>query len=472
MENTKTIKKFLDDDTKTSVLEKLINEEFSNRKLINKLQEIFTKKGLSTNIIQSIFSEDQSFFDLNELCQVGFIQGCYEGLEWEYLNPEQWFKNEQLVAFDMYENVEKIVTTMKFKTMKKIDDFNYLGYIDWEQIYDYYNNVLIYYNKDTQREGTYKKLGTKNHVIRTITVNDKAVREIADLIKKGKYEEDMIILNLLLKDNNILQISEEQRIEDIYDVEITPNYDINSPSYTVCSILDGYHRLKAFVLAYESCKRDNINMDKRFGLPFKLVIRNQEDAKEIVRLSFKRTDTGKEWLESLKNDDYNKFVNDLVNNCKTLKGKVANTYKEYTMLQGMLTYMSILTESIKKTKIQVNSLSVRVNMVKNFAKTIDDLFDYMLEKYFNNDINDMIENSKLADVNIFNGYIAIANSMKNITDDFKRMELISKIGDTLYCLTEEEMFELGLGRKNNVGARKTFEFFTNLTRNIQEGDNA
>lgn len=471
----KTIRDILPDGKKNELIDKIIKDEFDNKILVEKINEVFIKKGLSTKFVESLFSEDINFFSLSdEIIQIAFIDGCQKALGWDDLDLELWFSDISLISYASFTNIKPIVDTLEFHNAIKIDDKNYLTYIYAEQDYEYLTNGLIPYNIETQRKGTYKKLGnTNNNIIRTPTINKKAVNEIAELMKDGRYEEDMIILNVLLTgENDDLQFNAipNKAIDGICDIIIKPNHDIKDKlHYTVVNPLDGYHRIKALAQAYA----ENLNEKGEkltCGLPTKIVLRTVEEAKEVVRLSFKRTDTGKDWLNTLKMDDYNNFVNELVKRTKVLKDKVVSTYEEYRLYDNMMTYRSILRDTMEKcTTVKVNSISAMTTAVSSFSETIDGIFECLLENYFNNDMQKLIDSRIYADVNIFVGYLAIANELLSVKDKFDKAILINKICEKLYNTDKDEIKNLGLG-KSKINVKNLFAYFTELTKEVKNNE--
>ena len=469
MNSLKTIKELIPLDKKQDIFNKIVTEEFMNNNLINIISKEFIKKGIPTKTIMSLFSREQTLFDLNIIEQIAFITGAYEGLEWDYLKIEKWFQDDEIVQYEVYSNIEEEINVMNFHNVIKIDDYNYFGYITLKQIYEYYSNKLILYNKDTQREPVYEELGTKNHFIRKISLNQKAVNEIRDLVLNGDYEEDMIILNLLLLENieQVLQLTDEKVIDNIYNVEIVPNYDVNSINKTICNILDGFHRFMGCFNAYsEILNNPNKYPKANKGLPFKLVLRNSEKARNIVRQSFKRTDTGKEWLETLKTDDYTKFADELINNCSVLRGKVAQTYNEYKAVDGMLTTKYLIIWITERLKIQVNNLSARVKYVKEIANTLEQLWICMADNYFDGDIEKLNNSSKFANINAFAGYITMAYFMVGIKDEFKKGIILDNICEAVNNFDSDLMYgKLKYGAEVK-GYGAICDYFERLTKNI------
>ena len=457
----KTIKNLIDEEVKYNTINKIVKDEFDNQNLIDELTTKFTEKGYPIRTAIAVLNEDQQFNDIPELYQVAFIESAKESLDWEILNVNKWFSDELLLTYDTSVIEITKMDSLKFKNVIKIDDFNYLTYWDLKDIYEGYNNGLFFYNYDTQREPEYISLGTKKHVIKKYSLNMKAVDEIARDIISGDYEEDMITFNVLLKNQKIIpQVSvEETKLEGIVNVEVVPDHNRNSKNYTVVNPLDGWHRTKAGVRAYGEALRQGVKLKR--GFPLKLVMRDMKGAQHIVGQIFKINSTNRQWTHGLENSDYNEFISVLVDSSKVLKGNVVSTYEEYMAITS-LTYSYILSIAVEKfTDIPVNSKLQRKMIAENMANTIDMIFDYLLLEY--KDMKTLIKETHLVEPNIFIGYLAIAEELRDVEGNLE--DYIVKIGERLCTLPEEQLKELKLTFKvfNTI---EVYKYFKNLAKEV------
>lgn len=449
---------------KIDIIDNIIKKEYNNKDLINAITQVFAKKGLSSKFIEGLFSEDITFDNLGDIIlQIAFIDGCYEYFKTDNLKLENWFNNKELLEYKTYMNTQETRTVLEFRNGIKIDDKNYVFYMPIEDIYSYMKDGLLPYKFETQRKGKYKKIG--NRVTRVITLNKKAVQEIAQLVKEGKYEEDMIILNALITDDNHIDYVEE-KVDNSYNLTIRPNYDITSPNYTIVNPIDGYHRLQGFFTAQAELISEG--KEVKAGLIAKVVFRTVEEAKRIVEMSFKRTDTDKDWLKSIEDSDYNKFINDLESSCEVLKGKIASTYDEYKVFDGMLTYNGILRDTLEKCmNINVNDVSESSRAIISISETLNILFDNLIKKYGN--MKKLVDTRLLMDVNMFAGYLAIANELIKEKNRIKKVVILDSITEKLCSLTREDLKNLDLS-KSKADIVPIFEYFSNLAREVIEGE--
>jgi len=457
----KTIKELIPEEKQFDVIDKIVEEEYGNQKLIDALMVKFKEKGFQIRMATALLSGDKQWSDIPELVKVAFVESAKEGLEWEILDANKWFTNDILASYDTTINDEPKKDVLSFKNAIKIDDFNYLIYWDLKSIYVGFNNELYIYNYETQREPEYKTIGTRKKPIMTYSLNPKAVDEIARDIISGEYEEDMLIYNVLLKNQKITpQVSiKETKQEGIVDIEVVPNYQRNSKNYTIVNPLDGWHRTQAGIRAYGIALKQGIELKR--GFPLKLVMRDLKGAKHIVDQIFKRNDTSRQWTHNLASTDYNEFIELLINSSKILQGKVVTTYDEYMAIPS-ITYSYILSVATERfTTIPVNSKLQRKMVAEGIANIIDMIFDYLLMKY--KDMKNLIEQTHLVEPNVFVGYLAIAEQVREHEDKYE--DYVIKIGEKLCLLTEEQLKPLKLTYKN-FNSQDVYKFFEKIAKEV------
>ena len=75
----------IDEEKQYEIINKILDEEYRNKELVNHLRDIFAKKGLPINIISTLFSREQDWQDISKMGQIGFVDGCYNILKWDNL---------------------------------------------------------------------------------------------------------------------------------------------------------------------------------------------------------------------------------------------------------------------------------------------------------------------------------------------------------------------------------------------------
>ena len=480
MENgIKIIKKELNEEKKYDILNKILDEEFDNKKLINTLRDVFAKKGLTVNIITTLFAREQDWDDIEHIGQMAFIDGCYKALEWEYLKLDKWFGEMDIANYLSYVKVDEKLTKIELKSFLKMDDYTYSGLVEIGLLGRWLESILIKYNKDSQRASKYTTLGTSNKIIRTISFNQKAIEEIIKSVNEGTYEFDMVCLNALLINRKVKPLInfEEYNITDnkgniiegrnVYDITITPNYDIKSNNYTVVDLVDGFHRTMAFKEA-DSVYFNRTGNHLTALTPVRFSIGDIERGKRIVAQTFKRSDTNPNWKKAIEVNDYTVFLNNMIKKSKVLNNKVASYYDEYLYQKNSLTHKLTMLYSLKKIK----TIDFKSKMQSSFdqqlmADIIDKIFEYLTTTYYDGKMRNLIKESYLADVNIFCGYIIMASIL--MQQDEENIDIyIKKVCDELYLVHEEDkdkIINLKL-KERNPHFNEIYCFFKDLTEEV------
>lgn len=355
-------------------IQQVIDEEANNTDLLRELNEEFAKKRLNLKTISTLFNETKEVKDMNDMEKIAFSKACNrqftkEKREWaKFFDVKRYFATQTLLDYETYINIEPIISEINFENCIKIDNYNYRTMITGKQIYDYMNNMLILYNKATQRAGKLKKIGDK--FTRTISLNRRAVREIADEILAGTFEETEIILNLRMIKGKKQQFEfKESAIEGIGDITIVPEYDMNSDNCTFLEILDGYHRISGAKMAVEEYHQKTGEwLDCKIGV--KLIKADMDRALRVVSQTFKRTDTNKDWLKAIEKNDTTNFVDEFIKNSKILKDEVEYSIEECKAFNSR-TYRIALIDTIKKLDIAVNDPTEVSYYALGMAKNMD-----------------------------------------------------------------------------------------------------
>jgi hypothetical protein len=448
-------------EIKINAVKKVIEGEIKNKKLVRHLNKEFLSKGLNEDVPTGLFEQTLEWDKLSTNEQIAFVKGSYEILNWEDLNPSLNFQNEQLISYKAYFNTDKSknLKEMVLDDIQRIDDLNFTGRVSYEQITLLINNVLWRYNPKTQRASTSKKVGTG--FIREIDVNWNHVYDMRDLMIDKKFEDNQIVINILLTGDNNPDYEFLPEIKDnIGRLTVRPHHDVNAENFTVMNILDGYHRILAAREAFLTCADRGEKLEG--GLDIRVVVRTVSQAVELIDQIFRRSDTRRDFKKATAVDNYNKFVDMLSKRSQVLNNEVELTFDE-CKIEEKLTYKVILRDTIKYcTKIDVNKIGETTKMSGKIAENIDMIINLLKELYFNNDIEEMKENSFLLKPNIFAGYIAMGYKIAN-TKDFYEYE---KICEKLYNLKEDEVKELKLDNKSDIPIKDICNFFENLVSEV------
>lgn len=220
----------------------LINRDI----LENKLHEKFWKVAVDTEFQQKMFDYAKNEFNMSEEVFSDFVadrkalQEATEYMLFVMLKSYEYVKETKTSAISVYFSQKEIDTYSfsKFDNadfefpivfeMLQINDDQWIGKIDVNTLDKLRKHQLINYNPDTQR--TMQKVIRKGNVNYKITVNKKAVAEIADSFEEGTYISDELTLNIR---------PDDEKADFYYDFK-KRMLIINN--ITAFDINDGYHR--------------------------------------------------------------------------------------------------------------------------------------------------------------------------------------------------------------------------------------
>lgn len=477
----KTVERFLSEDRQKELITKIITEESDNLKMIDAMNTEFINKNLNVNVIYGVLQESKTIKSLikttndKELMEyIAFITGAYKSLEWSDLKPEKIFRSEDLLTYDGYSNIEIIDKDIHLNKFIKIDDLNYLGRASYVDIAEWWENGKIFYNHKSQRASKLKTIGTKNLVVRELDINEKKVEEISKLMVDGLYEPDQIILNVRIPDNydNVPQVEYIELMDGIYDINITPNFDRSGNHLTVVDILDGAHRIVASSRAKKAYK-DKYGTDLPGGLDVKLVFRNLVEARKIIKQIFERSDTNKEWLQNISEDDITKFTDSIIEKSKVMRGNVTTTQNEYNVLGGYC-YKSLLISVLEKMNIPLNNPIAYNKMAKEMAEVIDNLLFTIKDNSEYETFDEMNAKTKLLKPSMWVGYLIISNKLIKEKNNFELIDKLAKhIFEDRYSLFTEmkEWFSFSIDSINsNKHIIKIYNYFQDYIDEVIKGE--
>lgn len=450
------------DNINESAIKKIIQKEYKNKKLIRNLNKEFAEKGLNEETPTGIFDQTLQYETLTQEERIAFIKGSYDILEWEALKPQVVFSESQLVDYKIFMNTDpnKNLKEMILDDMTEIDELNYIGRVTYNLCDVLLSNVAWKYNPKTQRASTSEKIGTKDGYARKIDVNWSNVHEIADLIMDGKFEDNQIIINVLLTGDNNPDKTFQPELRNFGRLTVRPHYDIDAENFTVMHILDGYHRILG---AREAARRYREKYGKEItgALDIRIVLRTTEQAIDMIEQIFKRSDTRKDFKKAIENDEYSKFIDMLGDKSTILNNQIETTLDE-CKIENTLTYKVILKDTIKYcTKIPIDKIGKTSTISTNMAKSIDTIIAILKEKYYDDDLEKMRKDSFLLSPNIFVGYLAISYKISELNKFYD----YDKIADLLYCLTEDDVKELKLNNKA-CSFKNVYSYFYDLVSEV------
>lgn len=362
-----------------------------NKDLIKAINKKLTEKGISKNIMYLLYNDLKGVDELDDITIMCILDASYAILKDGKVDMKNYFGVNKITQYEAYMNLETPLEDIVLDGMEEHEeDGSYTGAISYEQIYNFMNNNLLIYYKETQREGKITKLG--NNYIKTISINKKNIKEMSELAIKGELSPSEIKLNILLTDEDVEpQVYFKKEYKDIGELCIKPEYE-NKSTKTLCTIADGYHRLLAITNAVSKHLSETGEMLQGYML-VTVTMKDVEQIKQVILQTFKRSQTSREFLRTLESNDYTKFVDNILKNTNI---NVANTYADLKT-GDYITYKTLLIDVVKCMDIKVNSKSVSVIVSKQIAENIEIILDYMKSKDIKITCNSFISILTIAD---------------------------------------------------------------------------
>ena len=369
----------------------LFDVGLKNKDLIKAINKKLTEKGISKNIMHLLYDDLKDISEIDDIIKMCILDASYSILRRNELKMNNYFGVNKITQYEAYMNVQEPLTEVILDGITEHEeDGSYTGTISYEQIYNFMNNNLLIYYKETQREGKLTKLG--NNYIKTISINKKNIKEMSELAIKGELAPSEIKLNILLTDEDVEpQVYFKKEYKDIGELCIKPEYQ-DEQHKTLLSIVDGYHRLLAITNAVSKYLSETGEMLQGYML-VTITEKTVEEIKQIILQTFKRSQTSREFLRTLESNDYTKFVDNIL---KNINIPVANTYADLKT-GDYITYKTLLIDVVKCMDVKVNSKSASIIASKQIAENIEIILDYMKSKDIKITCNSFISILAIAD---------------------------------------------------------------------------
>ena len=405
------------------LLESKLKNNKINSSLAKALNEELLKKNINPNLTGLLFNGMKDIIDLNDNELILLSKVFYSYFKDDNLKPSHYFSDKDLINYEtnIKEHYESI-NLIELNNTIKINDTSYVAFVGAEMLYNMYESNIIIYNKETQRSPKIRVLG-KNYVVKQISLNKNAVKEIANEMLNETYESDLIIFNVLQLPNNVPNIS-----YDNGTLYIKSNLNVEDEDFTCISIVDGFHRLNALVNAVTKLKKDKKEIPESMGLIVKIVVRDIEGAKRIITQSFKRSATDKDFLKSLEVNDYTKLTDVLVKGLPDcIRKKIMSTYEEQMYMHG-ITNKILIADTLKEILPKEKNYLFNLNDINKTADLLNKILLYILEEFYEKNFNVFVEESNLMRKNSIVYLIFIAyNLIKLNIEEEKFLILADKI---------------------------------------------
>lgn len=449
------------------ILNKILKNEKTNRDLIKDITKAFVEKGLSGTIPALLFDEMNGSVvleDLNNIELMCLVDNLKKVTDYSELKNNEFFSSTEKDDYFNYFEINEEKNIMVFHNVSDYSDEHGICYCAEYRLEDMYKDQLnrnLRYNFETQREAQ-KRKDKRGNIKRSITLNMNSVNDIKNEFKDGTYfPPDVVTLNIPIITGKKPNIAYDKESRTLI---IKPNYEFDDINYTAIDVVDGWHRISA---AYELYRNNEENSNSIKMLPVVITSRTISSIREFIIRKSKGNRMSVEHIKSLETGgvvDFAKKLNSLFDSDKNvLKNEIAETLEDMK-LENKFTEMETIKNALRiiddRKEIDFDDfVEVSVDS-ERFVKIITSITNFIKKSMFKND-NEAFNNSIYVSKNIWIGYIAIANKLKN-ENETEAVKGIMEASKKIMELDSDDIFKLKLTHQVSYGAKQIFEFFENL----------
>lgn len=449
------------------ILNKILKNEKTNRDLIKSITKAFVEKGLSGTIPALLFDEMNGSVileDLNNIELMCLVDNLKKATDYSELKNNEFFSSTEKNDYANYFEINEEKNIMVFHNVSDYSNEHGICFNAEYRLEDMYKDQLnrnLRYNFETQREAQ-KKRDKQGNIKRSITLNMDSVSDIKNEFKNGTYfPPDVLTLNIPIMIGKRPSISYDKENRTL---TIKPNYEFDDVNYTAIDVVDGWHRISG---AYELYRSNEENSNSTKMLPVIITSMTIDQAKKFIVRKSKGNRMSAEHIQSLETGgivDFAKKLNSLYDNdSNILKNKIADTFEDIKP-EHKFTDIETIKNALKiidgRKEIDFDDfVEVSVDS-ERFVKIITSITNFIKKSMFKND-GEAFNNSIYVSKNIWIGYIAIANKLKNKSES-EAVKGIVEASKKIMELKSDDIFKLKLTHQVSYGAKQIFEFFESL----------
>lgn len=374
-------------------IDKIKHDKDKVEKIKKGLYKHYISGGDVQNYINNAETELKKIDDLRLLCllteQLYVVSGDLS------INPNDYFTKVEIKKSKEYvaiEEEDKLEFPIVLDNVMMVDEGSYITFLDVKFIKKLLDSQILRYNFDTQREARFVK--RRGSVERVAKVNQKSVKEIAQLLLDGMLEITTLTFNALVGRAE----SGEELIYDARKMQLT----ITEGSFL--DILDGYHRILGTIRALEM----NPNIDFKFQVAIKNfnITKAQRHLAQISKIN----EISRVHIQALEASRYADTVVKHLREESDLRGRISQTNRVNTSVNNELVSYNTLADTIEE---EFKMVSRKEAM--DVANYLTDFFDYLIGSFpneFIENVQETKENSLINENQMFAGYIILARKLK------------------------------------------------------------
>ena len=357
-----------------------VEENLLNKNLQKSLKSEYIKKGFNINFTNLLWGNNVELDNLTVEQLIAITKVFFNELKEEKFRLTNYFSDGELFSYSLLEKENEVIQEILFKDVLKIDNKNFICRLSGKQADVLLNNNLVAYYKEFQRNSKLVKTST-GRVVKKINVNKQNLIEMKERFLKGDLTPTSIhfaIINKGLGFRNNFKFKELH--SNLGDVLIKPNFDMQDKEYMPFIIADGFHRLSAFVSAYNEAKDKGIEF-KSYLTCFINIFNNETSIKTFIADTFKRTDEDKSYLDTLSPTNENVYIDKFIEEAN-IKKHIATTKQDMNLKDMWLTRNDLIN-IFKNNNISMTSSvgdEIDRELIANIFK---DIMEYNNHRNYN-----------------------------------------------------------------------------------------
>lgn len=306
-------------------------------------------------IVSDLISKRKSMSEASEFVLFILLDSMNNALKDDVIDGIDKFYTMQEAQY--YRKSKYETSNIKFPIVFKmiqVEDDQWTGKIDVKTLMQLRQAQLINYNINAQR--TMQKVVKGDRTSYKITLNQKAVKSIAENLKKRTFISNTITLNIPIEENNDFYYNEN-------DCSFVINYLNNF------HIIDGYHRYIA------ACNVSDLDNDFDYNMELRIVNWDDTKAQSFIWQEDQKTPLKKVDSESL---NMNKISNIIVTRLNDnvfcyLKGLICRNEGiiNFGELSMLIEWFYIKNSNIKKG----NQNSIQLQVVRELTENLNILVE-------------------------------------------------------------------------------------------------
>ncbi|AKO91986.1 hypothetical protein BEH_07660 [Priestia filamentosa] len=367
--------------------------------LVQVIAEDLTKYSVNPSYIRDIFNNpEEKLREVDRKLVILFMEAFYRHEQIQGVEPSLYFTEPEIKEAKLYDGMEgrnvDLGLPYTFNRALPAGVDAYLATVTPSDIKNLMDGQDLHYDFETQREADFIK--THEGVRAVPKINSNNIAEMADLMVKGELMPSTLVWNAAVG-------TSDTGDELVYDVKST---SLTIQRGTIVNNLDGYHRCKATVRAFEI----DPEFDKKHSFVFSVLVVNYstKQAQKYLAQHAKAMPmsvTHVEMLDAVRRGD--DIIKQLRNE-SDLAGRISTKENAMVSVDQLTTY-KVLVEAIEKDfKLDSKMKTIKAGdyLVKFFTYLLGEFEDEFTNKY-----QETREYSFINHSSMFAGYIRLASKM-------------------------------------------------------------